>query len=139
MSTPVSGIRAAILGVAATVAALFAAAAANAATYTFDVLFSGGGAASLAAGSDNPLATTLNAGDSFTYSLLATGGGEWETVSSGDIFPFFALSLSESGVRVGDFTLQLEQNGVPVFTYSETGASNCCVHLGTNTVSFRAA
>ena len=132
-----SGIRARMVVsmTAALAASLFASAGANAASYTFDVLYSGGGSAALAPGSDDPLATTMNAGDSFTYSLMATGSGEWKTISSGSIFPLFALDLNESGTRVGDFTLNLEQNGVPVFTYSETGASNSFVHLGTNTVS----
>ena len=109
---------------------------AAASSYTFDVLYSGGGSAALAPGSDDPLTTTMVEGDSFTYTLAATGGGEWRTLQSTSIFPFFALSVAESGTRVGDFTLKLEQNGVSVFSYSENGASNSFAHLGTNTVSF---
>jgi len=108
---------------------------AAATNYTFDVLYSGDDSAALALGSDDPLATTLNPGDSFTYSLTATGDGEWHTIAAADIFPLFALYVLGPGIRVGDFTLNLEQNGVSVFSYSETGASNSEVHLGTNTVS----
>lgn len=117
------------------VGAFIASQPAAAASYTFDVLYSGGGSAALAAGSDDPLATTLNPGDSFTYSLTATGAGEWHTISSASIFPLFALNVLGPGIRIGDFTLNLEQNGVSVFSYSETGASNGTVHLGTNTVT----
>ena len=122
-------------GAVAVATASLAPHSAAASSYTFDVLYSGNGSAALAAGSDDPLATTMNAGDSFTYALTATGNGEWHTISAASIFPLFALSVSEDGTRVGDFTLNLEQNGASVFSYSETGASNSYIHLGTNTVS----
>lgn len=119
---------------AATSLALAWFAPANASVYTFNVLYSGGGVANLAGGSDDPLATTMNAGDSFTYNLLAQGG-VWNTINSANIFPLFALSLTESGSRTGDFTLNLKSGGSTIFSYTELGALNRFFHLGTNTVA----
>ena len=109
--------------------------AAHAAAYNFTVNYSGGNVATLAAGSDDPLTTTLQPGDSFVYTLTAAGVGQWTTLTSASIFPLFALSVSESGNRVGDFTLDFLSGASTVFTYSEVGASNSFVHLGTNSVS----
>ena len=116
----------------------YAAAPAVAAPYNFDVLYSGGGNAVLAAGSDDPLTTTMVAGDSFVYTLSAQGGAEWKVINGSSIFPLFALPVAEDGTRVGDFTLSLLNNGGNVYTYSELGASNSFVHLGTNTVTLAA-
>lgn len=106
---------------------------ANATVYTFNVNYSGGGVANLAGGSDDPLATTMNAGDSFTYNLLAQGG-VWNTISADSIFPLFSFAVSEAGTRTGDFTLNLKSGGATIFSYSELGAINSFVHLGTNAV-----
>ncbi|MBA2919203.1 PEPxxWA-CTERM sorting domain-containing protein [Sphingomonas sp. MAH-20] len=120
-------------------AMLFALAApAAAANYTFNVIYSGGGMASLAAGSDDPTTTGLVAGDTFTYRLTAAGAGEWTTLQAGSIFPFFALTIGNSGTRTLDFNLNLNNNGSSVFNHSEMGAGNSFAHLGTNTVSFGA-
>ena len=105
----------------------------NAAFYDFTVDYFGGNVAALHSGSDNPLTTTLQQGDSFVYRLQAVGG-EWSTIASGSIFPLFSLDVSEIGTRTGDFTLDLLDNGTSVFSYTELGASNSFVHLGTNTV-----
>ena len=107
---------------------------AMASSYNFTIDYSGGGAAALAAGSDDPLSITLQAGDTFEYTLQAVGNGEWSTISAGSLFPLFALPVSENGTRLGDFTLSLLNNGSTVFSYSEDGASNSFVHIGTNTV-----
>ena len=127
-------LKTALLGSALAASAALASPA-LATSYNFDVLYSGAGNASLAPGSDNPLASTLNAGDSFVYSLTAQNGGEWTVLSDASIFPLFAFALAESGTRTGDFTLQLFENGVSVLTDTETGVSNSWVHLGTNTVN----
>jgi hypothetical protein len=120
-------------------AMLFALAApAAAANYNFNVIYSGGGVAALAAGSDDPTTTALVAGDTFTYRLTAAGSGEWTTLQAGGIFPFFALNISNSGTRTLDFNLDLNNNGSSIFNYSEMGATNSFIHLGTNTVAFGA-
>ncbi len=119
---------------AAITASLLSFGAANAAAYNFSVLWNGT-TASLAGGSDDPLTTTMNAGDSFTYSLSATGGGKWNTILAGSLFPLFSMPLAESGTRTGDLSLNLLNGVTNVFSYSENGASNSFVHLGTNTVS----
>jgi hypothetical protein len=89
----------------------------------------------LAVGSDNPTSTSLVPGDTFVYSLTAQNGGEWTVSNGGSIFPFFAFEIGESGTRTLDFTLDLNNNGSTVFSDIETGAVNCCVHLGTNTIT----
>ena len=109
--------------------------AAQAATYVFDVNYSGGNNAALASGSDNPLGVTLSAGDSYTYSLSATGAGEWTTLSSGSIFPFFSL-YGPFNSSVADISLTLSNNGISVLNFSQAGIGTCCGHIGTNTVSF---
>ncbi|WP_394763293.1 PEPxxWA-CTERM sorting domain-containing protein [Phenylobacterium sp.] len=115
-------------------AAILAAGAANATAYNFNVLYSGGGVATLAAGSDDPLATTMNAGDSFTYTLTGQNGGHWNTIGASDIFPLFAMNVAECGNRTGDRTLNLNNGATNIFTDSVVGDSQSCVHLGTNTV-----
>jgi hypothetical protein len=123
-----------LAGVAA--AALWlAAGAANANTYDFGVTYSGGGVAALDGGSDDLLNTTMMTGDNFTYTLSAAGAGEWTSLTSSGIFPFLALSISEADTRTNDFTIELRNNGVSVFTHSEAGAINSFAHLGSNTVS----
>ncbi|NPU83223.1 MAG: PEP-CTERM sorting domain-containing protein [Syntrophaceae bacterium] len=107
---------------------------ASASNYNFIVDYSGGDSAVLATGSDDLLATTLQSGDSFSYTLQAVGNGEWSTIASGDIFPLFALSLTEDGTRTGNFTFNLLNNGSSIFSYSDT-VSNAFIHLGTNSVS----
>lgn len=120
---------------AAIAAMMLVSGAANATAYNFVVDYSGSEVAALAAGSDDPLATTLLAGDSFTYTLQATNGGHWNTISDGAIFPFFALSVSECGTRTGDMSLSLNNGAASVFSTSENGISNSCAHVGTNTVA----
>jgi len=102
------------------------------ASYNFTVDYSGGGLAALHTGSDDLLATTLNAGDNFVYTLQAVGNGKWTTISSGDAFAAGALLVLPYATRTSDFTLDLLNNGSNVFTYSETGAVNQWVHLGNN-------
>jgi len=121
--------------IAAAVVALLTAGAASAATYNFDVTYNGGGSGSLMGGSDNPLTTTLNVGDTFNYRLLASGGNQWEVIDEGGgLFAVFALQISESGTRTVDFDLELFNDGASVFNFSQIGAINSFIHLGANTV-----
>lgn len=108
--------------------------AASAANYTYDVLYSGGGSAALAGGSDDPLSTVLTTGDTFTYRLIATGNGEWTTLATASYFPFFSLHGS-FGASSLTFTLNLLNNAANVLTFGET-TGNCCAHLGANSVAF---
>jgi PEP-CTERM motif len=109
--------------------------AASAAMYTFDVLYSGNGNATLAAGSDNPVGTNLSPGDTFSWDILAVANGPWTVVTGGDFFPLMAFPLQDNGERIGDFTLTLSDMGTSVFTDMETGAVNEFVHVGTNTIT----
>lgn len=126
-----------LLAKAATVTAVslaFASASsAQAASFIFSVDYDGT-TASLAAGSDDPLATTLVAGDTFTYSLNATGGQGWTTIAAGSLFPFFALTVAESGDRMVDYDLNLNRMGSSIFSDSDAGITNSFVHVGTNSV-----
>jgi hypothetical protein len=128
-----------LAGTAFSAALLMAAGAANAANYNFVVNYQGSGTAVLAGGSDDLLATTLTAGDTFTYTLNAQAGFQWNTVGANDLFPFLALSVgppvTTATSRFGDPTVDLFSGASNVFHFADTGAQNCCVHLGTNTVS----
>jgi hypothetical protein len=108
---------------------------AMATSYNFSVDYSGNGVAVLHAGSDDLLATTLNAGDNFVYTLNAVGNGEWKTISAGDAFAAGALIVLPYASRTSDFTLDLLNNGSTVFSYSELDAVNFWVHLGTNSLN----
>jgi hypothetical protein len=121
--------------VAALIVALTAARPAAAASYTFDVLYTGGNNATLAPGSDDPLATTLVAGDTFAWDIKAQSGGPWLVFSGGDFFALMAFGVLPAGERIGDFTLTLSNGGSPVFADTETGVLNQLVHMGTNTIS----
>jgi hypothetical protein len=116
----------------ASVALLLSAGQAAAASYAFEVFYYGEGAVVLA-GDDDPMAVTLQNGDSFTYVLMAAGTGEWEKISSASIFPQFSL-FGPFFETSQTFTLDLLNNGSVVFSFSEQ-AFNCCGHLGTNTVT----
>jgi len=122
----------AVLGV---VLALAATPPSQAALYNFDVLYSGGGVASLVAGSNNPTAVNLASGDNFNYRLIASGSDFWSVISGGSFFPLFSLpTLNDSGTRTANFTLTLSLDGATQFVFSEFGITNSFVHIGTNTV-----
>ena len=102
------------------------------------MLYSGGNVGVLAAGSDNPLTTTIQAGDSFNWDIKAPVGSYWEVMTAGDFFPFMAFSVNEPGTRIGDFTFTMLNGGSDVFTAAENSAQNQLVHLGTNTINLGA-
>jgi hypothetical protein len=106
---------------------------ASAADYNFEVLYFGNNVATLAAGSDDPVGATFEAGDSFTYTL--TGQNGFFGSNGGEIFPFIALAVNEPGRRVSDFTLTLSNLGTTVFTFADPNAVNEEVHLGANSVT----
>ena len=104
-----------------------------AASYDFNVLYSGNGNAVLGAG-DDPVATSLVDGDTFAWRIAAQAGERWTVMTGGDFFPLMAFGVEEAGERTGNFTLTLRYAGSDVFSLSETAAVNTEVHLGTNTV-----
>lgn len=119
---------------AALVAASSLTVPAQAASYDFEILYNGGGTAVLAGGSDNPVGTVFANGDTFTYKMTAVGTGYWSSLAAGSIFPFFALNGNYSSVNV-TFALNLYNNGSSILAVNDT-VTNCCAHLGTNTVAF---
>lgn len=113
-----------------------AGASAQAASYNFDVNYFGGGVATLAAGSDDPVNQMLVDGDGFNWSITAQNNDQWlvEVGTPLGFFPFMAFGTVEDGVRTGDFTLTLKNNGSTVHTLTETASVQSLVHIGTNEV-----
>ena len=103
--------------------------------YSFDVLYSGGGAASLAAGSDNPVGQSMVDGDSFDWAITAQGADVWRVQTGGSFFPLMAFGVNESGDRVGDFTLNLLSGGAVVYTLTQSAVGMSEVHMGTNEIN----
>ena len=119
-------------------ASLVSVSAAHAASYNFDVLYSGGGVATLQPGSDDMTATSMLVGEDFTYTLSAEGAGAWKALNDDGIFPLFAIGVNESASRNIDYTLNLLNNGATVFSLAENGVGVSYVHIGTNTQSLTA-
>ncbi len=105
------------------------------ADYSFDVLYSGGGNASVVAGSTDPRTVTLQAGDTFVWTINALPDYQWTVLSGGDVFPFMALGISESANRTSDFELELLNNGGVVFSKGEVDSVQGLVHMGTNAIT----
>lgn len=106
---------------------LVAASPASAATYIFDIAYNG--SASLALGSDNPLTTTLNVGDSFTYKLTATGG-YFQDPSAYNYFAALRVGPSSGGTRQIDYTYSLLNAGTSVQSGFSNNLATCCIHVG---------
>ena len=117
-------------------AAALAGTSAQAASYNFDVNYFGGGVATLAAGSDDPVNQMLADGDSFNWSISAQNDDQWLVAvdTPEGFFPLMAFGTVEDGVRTGDFTLTLKNNGSTVYTLIETASQQSFVHIGTNEV-----
>lgn len=105
------------------------------ADYAFDVLYSGGGVASVVAGSTDPRTVTLVDGDTFVWTINALPDHQWTVLSGGEVFPFMALSVTESANRASDFELELRNNGSVVFSKTEAGSVQGLVHMGTNSIT----
>jgi hypothetical protein len=105
------------------------------ASYNFDVLYTGGGTASLVPGSDNPNTTNLQPGDDFLWQISADGNSFWNVTAAVSAFPLMGFGVSPSADRIGDFSLELRNNGATVFSTSETASVTSYVHIGTNAIS----
>ncbi|MDF1818263.1 MAG: PEP-CTERM sorting domain-containing protein [Immundisolibacteraceae bacterium] len=110
---------------------------ASATLFDFDVIYNGT-AVSLDTGSDNPIGSVLQVGDSFNYNVQAGGDDFWRVDVANDFFPFLAFTVDESGIRTADMDLRLLLDGVEQFSLLQNGISNAEVHLGTNIVSLLA-
>jgi len=104
-----------------------------AAPFNFNVVYDGS-TGTLVGGSDNPVGTNIEPGDSFLWTISAAGTDFWRVDSGGNFFPLAAFGVSEPGERTGDYTLNLFNNGVSVFDVSASGVKNTYVHMGTNTI-----
>lgn len=109
---------------------------AQAVPYNFNIGYNGSSVAFLEGGSNNPVGTNLQVGDTFLWNFHAAGAADyWDVVTGGGLFPFMAFPVNESGTRTGDFTLTLRLNGATVFTTSAVGSQQSFVHVGTNTIT----
>lgn len=124
--------------VAALIGGLALTPAAQAASYTFDVLYEGEGVASLAPGSDDPDATVLFDGDTFVWTLSIIDDRYWEVLESNDFFPLMAFAVNEPGDRNVDYVLTLYNDAADVYSETVSGAVNSSVHIGTNSVELDA-
>ncbi len=102
---------------------------------SYNVNYFGGGIATLASGSDNPVGYSVMPGNSFFWSITAQNSAYWSVFDGGDFFPFMAFGVNEAGIRTGNYQLSLFRNGMDVFSQAINGAENNYIHLGTNTVS----
>lgn len=110
--------------------------AAQATAYNFNIGYNGSSNAFLETGSDNPVGTNLQVGDTFLWNFHAASAADyWDVFNGGSLFPFMAWPVSESGTRTGDWTLTLRLNGGNVFATSANGSQQSFAHVGTNTVS----
>lgn len=125
-------------GLAALVAACALSPSALATGFSFDILYSGNGTATLLGGSDEPNGTVLQDGDSFRWSIFAAGDSFWDVLESKSYFPLMAFATNEPGVRIGDLRLRLSFRGQQVFEVEEFDVLNSEVHVGTNGVSLSA-
>jgi len=119
-----------MLGTAA-LASLQLAGTAEAATYNFDLQYLGGGSYSFAPGSDVPSGTTLNVGDSFSYSLTAGSGMQWRVTADGYYALLDALIAYSNETRTGDYSVDYSKFGVSQYA-SSGSSSSCCAHIGPN-------
>ena len=89
-------------GASLAIALGIAAGAAHATVYNFNVLYTGGGHATLAAGSDDMLGITAMSGDTFNYSISANG--HWTTIAPGGPFLFGAIGDLDGNFGPVSFT-----------------------------------
>ncbi len=94
--------------------------------YNFNVIYTGNNTATLAPGSDNPLTTTLVAGDTFTYTLTAPG--YWDVLSN--LTYFDALWVAPGGSRTIDFSYDFLYYGTSELSGTQSNVTDIYVHLG---------
>lgn len=108
---------------------------AQAASFDFDILYFGNNVATVAMGSTDPQGQVIADGDSFTWSITAQFGAEWQVQTTRDYFPLMAFTALGCGTRTGDWTLTLSNNGASVYSQSASGDVQRCVHMGTNGIT----
>lgn len=126
---------------AATGFAFMLSATANATVYNFDVIYSGGGNAVLAAGSDNMLGVGPVNGDTINYSITASGGNYWTTIAPGtSVFIWGAIGdlFVSNGMAVGGFNYKFSFNFGAVSQFSGSGSGNqSTADLGPRMINFQ--
>lgn len=108
------------------------------ASYVFDIDYFGDDVAALAPGSDDPDGLQLFPGDDFQWTIALADERFWLVEITSSHFPLMAFTANPSGRRTGDFDLVLRNNGVEVFSLSETVVQTQEVHVGTNTIDLDA-
>ena len=102
--------------------------------YEFIVNYDGDNQAYLAEGSADMLSTEVLSGGHIRYTLQAINGGEWQVLSDSDIFPFFSLSVRNSGSRLGNFSLDFFNDEYNVYSIYKSDVVNSFIHIGTNEI-----
>lgn len=123
------------LSSAVAAAASLAASSAWSANFQFDINYSGGGVAAVAPGSSDPREAVLQPGDNFTWTINALDNNQWSVLNGGDVFPMMAFGMTESADRTGSFQFELQNDGLVVFSKTETDSVQGLVHMGTNTIT----
>lgn len=106
-----------------------------AAAYAFDVIYEGAGQAALAPGSTDPRLVTLQAGDTFSWTISALPGYRWSVLTGGDVFPMMAFGVAESAFRTSDHVLTLSSFGTTTLSLVSAAEVQSLVHMGTNEVT----
>ncbi len=88
---------------------------ASAASFNFNVLYFGGGVATLEMGSDDPNGQEVDPGDDFNWNIAAQDDAAWRVDIGGNFFPLMAFQVTGEGTRTGTFTLTLRNDGLEVF------------------------
>lgn len=107
-------------------------ASARAQDHTFALDYFGGGVATLAPGSDNPIGTAIDVGDRFLWTMTARNG-HWSVANGGNFYTLMAFFVLDPGDRDGTYTLDLFRSGANVFSLTESSQQST-VHMGTNLV-----
>lgn len=94
----------------------------------FDLTHDGGSTTALVPGSVDPLLYSLNVGDDFTYTVSALGDDYWQV--NNNFSPFFALSVSDSGTRTGDFSIDYFLDGSHVTGTVMNNLNSSSIHIG---------
>lgn len=103
--------------------------------YAFDVIYQGSGDAVLAPGSTDPRLVTLQAGDTFVWTISALPGYQWSVLAGGDVFPMMAFGVAESAFRTSNHVLTLSSLGTTTLSRVSNSEEQSLVHMGTNTVT----
>ncbi|QDU87205.1 hypothetical protein Pla175_05620 [Pirellulimonas nuda] len=106
----------------------------EAANYVFDIQYFGDDVSLVAPGSQDPTGVTLSPGDTFQWTIAAQDNHYWRVDAAVDFFALMAFTVDPDGLRTGDFSLALRNNGADVLNLMQSNEPTSEVHIGTNGV-----